>query len=72
MAKKITEQDARLLFAKNNLDPIVKFPGTQKPWKSKCLITGKIVSPTYGKVRDFDQKSVRHKRVAEKKTALIV
>ena len=58
MAKKITEQDARLLFVKNNLDPIVKFPGTQKPWKSKCLITGKIVSPTYGKVRDFGHRCI--------------
>ena len=35
---------------------MVPFPGTQKPWKSKCLVTGKIVSPTYGKVRDFGHR----------------
>jgi hypothetical protein len=36
----------------------VPFPGTQKPWKSKCLITGKVVSPTYGKVRDFGHRCI--------------
>ena len=52
MAPKIPEAKARSLFLKNQLEPLVPFPGTQKPWKSKCLVTGKTVSPTYGKVRD--------------------
>ena len=56
MAAKIPEAKARALFIKNKLEPLVPFPGTQKPWKSKCLITGKIVSPTYGKVRDFGHR----------------
>lgn len=58
MAPKIAEADARALFMKNGLEPLVSFPGTQKPWKSKCLITGKTVSPTYGKVRDFGHRCV--------------
>ena len=58
MATKVTEADARALFIKNKLEPLVPFPGTQKPWKSKCLITGKTVSPTYGKVRDFGHRCV--------------
>jgi len=58
MAPKIPETQARALFLKNNLEPLVPFPGTQKPWKSKCLITGKVVSPTYGKVRDFGHRCI--------------
>ena len=50
--------EARKLFLKNNLEPLVDFPGTQKPWKSKCLVTGKTVSPTYGKVRDFGHRCI--------------
>jgi hypothetical protein len=56
MAAKIPEAQARALFIKHKLEPLVPFPGTQKPWKSKCLITGKTVSPTYGKVRDFGHR----------------
>ena len=56
MASKIPEAQAKALFLKNKLEPLVPFPGTQKPWKSKCLITGKTVSPTYGKVRDFGHR----------------
>jgi hypothetical protein len=56
MAAKIPEAQARALFLKNKLEPLVPFPGTQKPWKSKCLTTGKTVSPTYGKVRDFGHR----------------
>ena len=58
MAPKIPEAKARGLFLKNKLEPLVPFPGTQKPWKSKCLITGKVVSPTYGKVRDFGHRCI--------------
>jgi hypothetical protein len=58
MARKIPETKARALFLKNKLEPLVPFPGTQKPWKSKCLITGKEVSPTFGKVRDFGHRCI--------------
>jgi hypothetical protein len=58
MAPKIPEAKARALFLKNKLEPLVPFPGSQKPWKSKCLITGKVVSPTYGKVRDFGHRCI--------------
>jgi len=56
MAAKIPEAKAKALFIRNKLQPLEPFPGTQKPWKSKCLITGKTVSPTYGKVRDFGHR----------------
>jgi hypothetical protein len=47
---------AEKLFFKNKLQPLEPYKDTQSPWKSKCLITGKIVSPTYGKVRDFGHR----------------
>ena len=53
---KISESSARKLFLKNKLEPLEPFVNSQKPWKSKCLITGKIVSPTYGKVRDYGHR----------------
>jgi hypothetical protein len=62
MAPKIPEAKARALFLKNKLEPMGPFPGTQKPWKSKCLITGKVVSPTYGKVRDFGHRCIHCSR----------
>jgi hypothetical protein len=58
MALKIPEAKARSLFLKYKLEPLVPFPGTQKPWKSKCLITGKTVYPTYGKVRDYGHRCI--------------
>lgn len=56
MAVKISEAMARELFLKNELEPLDVFPGTQKPWRSLCLRTGKEVAPTYGKVRDFGHR----------------
>jgi hypothetical protein len=62
VAPKISEAKARALFLENKLEPIVPFPGTQKPWKARCLVTGKIVSPTYGKVRDFGHRCIHCSR----------
>jgi hypothetical protein len=73
MAQKMSEAKARALFLRNNLKPLVPFPGTQKPWQSKCLVTGKTVSPTYGKVRDFGHRcSYCSKNKVDPKDALKV
>ena len=73
MVLRITEADARDLFIKNNLEPLVRFPGTQRPWKSKCLVTGKTVSPTYGKVRNFGHRCIYCSRgVVEPEQAIAV
>lgn len=56
MPTRVTEADAKKLFMQNKLKPLVPFPGTQKGWKSRCLVTGNLVSPTYGKVRDFGHR----------------
>ena len=52
----VTPSAAKKLFLKNKLEPIEPYRDTQSPWKSRCLVTGKIVSPTYGKVRDYGHR----------------
>ena len=36
---------------KNKLNPLVEFPGANKPWKSKCLVCGQITSPRLSGIR---------------------
>jgi hypothetical protein len=43
--------DALKVMEKAKLKPLVKFPGAGKPWKCKCLLCGKIVTPRYKSVR---------------------
>ena len=62
MAKRVSEVQARELFLRNDLKPLVSFPGSQLPWRSRCTRTNKIVSPTYGKVRDFGHRCVHCSR----------
>lgn len=62
MAKRISENQARELFLRNGLKPLVSFPGSQLPWKSRCVRTNKIISPTYGKVRDFGHRCIHCSR----------
>jgi hypothetical protein len=52
----VSPMAARELFLTNKLEPLEPYKDTQSPWKSKCLVTGKTVSPTYGKVRDFGHR----------------
>jgi hypothetical protein len=43
--------DAMKLMKKAKLKPLVDFPGASKSWKSKCLVCGKEVTPSYKSVR---------------------
>ena len=43
--------DALKVMEKAKLQPLTKFPGAGKPWKSKCLVCGEIVTPRYKSVR---------------------
>ena len=36
MATRISEEAAKELFLRNDLKPLEPFPGTQKPWRSRC------------------------------------
>ena len=46
----VTGEKAKKLFLKNKLEPLEPYVDTLKPWKSRCLLCNKIVSPNYGKV----------------------
>lgn len=52
MTKSPEEELARDVFRQNKLEPLVSFPGAKSGWKSKCLITGKVVSPALSKVKE--------------------
>lgn len=51
MAVPITEAAAKKMFLTNSLKPLVPYVDSTTPWKSRCLICKKIVSPNYNKVR---------------------
>lgn len=44
----VDEDDAVEFMLENNLEPLVPYPGASQPWKCKCLVCGKKVSPRYG------------------------
>jgi hypothetical protein len=43
--------EAKELFNKNLLKPLIKYPGAESGWKSKCLKCNSIVYPTYSNIR---------------------
>ena len=43
---------ARKLFLSRGLEPLVDYPGSGRPWKSKCLTCKRTVYPQYGRVKD--------------------
>lgn len=40
-------EDAIKLMRKAKLEPLIPYPGSQKPWRCKCLRCGREVSPAY-------------------------
>jgi len=48
---KVDEADAVALFERNELQPLVGFPGAGKPWLSIHTKCGREVTPTYSNVR---------------------
>jgi hypothetical protein len=51
MAKKVTAEEAKSFFIRKGIEPIDRFPGPAKPWKSRCLKCKHIISPSLGNVR---------------------
>ncbi len=43
----VDAEDAISLMLEAKLQPLVPYPGSQKPWKCKCLRCGKEVTPAY-------------------------
>jgi len=48
---KVDEEDALKNMILANLQPLESYEKNGKPWKSKCLKCGKIVSPTYSAIQ---------------------
>lgn len=46
----VDEEDAIAKMRKSNFEPLVPYPSSQKPWKSRCLKCQKISSPRYSHV----------------------
>lgn len=46
----VDSKDAIRVMEKNSFKPMVKYPSSQKPWKSKCMKCGRISSPRYSHV----------------------
>ena len=47
----VDKSEAKKLFIKNNLKPLIEYPGASTPWPSIHKPCGKEVSPTYGYIR---------------------
>ena len=48
----VNPDEAKAFFIRNNLEPLVPYPGAGKPWKSRHSKCGKEVEPTYSNVRN--------------------
>jgi hypothetical protein len=47
----VTPESAREVMLQADLEPLVEYPGSQKPWLSRCLRTGHVGRPTYSHVK---------------------
>ena len=52
MTKKLSFAEAAKVMRTANLEPVEGYPGNKLPWKCKCMLCGKIVSPSLGAVRN--------------------
>jgi hypothetical protein len=47
----VDPDEAFQLFQKNNLQPLVPYPGSAKPWKSIHTVCGQVIQPRYGHIK---------------------
>ena len=52
----ISESQAREIFANANLEPLTRYPGSRRGWKSKCTKCKKISTPRVDTVKNRDAK----------------
>ncbi len=62
----VTDERARKLMVEADLEPLVGYPGSLRPWLSRCLRCGHVGMPTYAKVRARGHQcwSCRSQRIA--------
>lgn len=47
----VDPDEAYQFFLSKDLEPLVPFPGTAKPWKSVHLLCGEVIQPRYGHIK---------------------
>jgi hypothetical protein len=47
----LDHKTALKVMKSKNLKPLVTYPGAMKPWKSKCLDCGNVISPRYAHIQ---------------------
>lgn len=72
MTRKIAEEDAVNAMRERGAEPLDPFPGTQDPWRCRCLTCGDEISPRYNDVVNKKtgpcKGSCRSKKIAAKLT----
>jgi recombinational DNA repair protein (RecF pathway) len=56
-------EEAIKFFRSKGFEPLEEYPGSARPWRSKCLKCGFIVSPYFGRVKDGTGCGVCSKRI---------
>ena len=56
MVKRLDPNEAEAWMLKSGLQPLEPYPNSNKPWKCKCLICGKIVTPTLSNIKIRNSK----------------
>lgn len=72
IARRITEEDAVRAMLERGTQPLDPFPGTQKPWRCRCVTCGEESSPCYNNVVNKGtgvcNRTCRSKKIAAKLT----
>lgn len=63
----VTNEAARQLMGKADLQPLVDYPGSLQPWLCRCLRCGHVGTPAYAKVRTRGHQcwSCRSEKIAD-------
>jgi hypothetical protein len=48
--KYVDSKDAVKIMLASGMKPLIKYPGAKRPWKSKCLVCLRIISPQFSSV----------------------
>jgi len=71
--KQLTDSDEAIAFFRSKgFDPLEEYPGSTRPWRSKCLKCGFIVSPYFGRVKDGSGCGVCSKKIVVPEEAVKV
>lgn len=81
MARRIAEEDAVKAMLERGAQPLELFPGTQNPWRCRCMTCGEESSPRYNDVvnkgtgvcnRTCRSKKIAAKLIREEATAIAI